>query len=60
MWLRHIGILPTIPSHAVARGMHSTWADVQVIFLKDGSTLELVGVEDHIPIRAFVEGNISL
>ena len=40
--------------------MHSTWADVQVIFLKDGSTLELVGVEDHIPIRAFVEGNISL
>jgi hypothetical protein len=33
---------------------------VQVFFLKDGSRIELVGVEDHIPIRVFVEGNISL
>lgn len=36
------------------------WIRVQVIFLKDGSKLELVAVEDHVAVRVFLEGNISL
>lgn len=31
---------------------------VQVFFLRDGGRLELVGVEDHLKLRGFVEGYI--
>lgn len=31
---------------------------VQVIFLKDGSRLELLGVENHQKLKGFVEGYV--
>lgn len=33
---------------------------VQVFFLKDGSRLELVGIEDPQAVKVFVEGQMSM